>query len=107
MLAEATTQVLAKAGSDLPSFGARYKGIYHLAGAGAASRFEWTKLLLDLAGKNDMKYHAELIPASSDEFPTKAVRPPNSALEIQRFTDAFGVRFPSWQEALTLAISGL
>jgi dTDP-4-dehydrorhamnose reductase len=107
MLAEASTQVLVKATSDIQSFGLEHKGIYHLAGKGAASRYEWAKSIIEFAQQSDPKYNARLLPGLSDDFPTKAARPANSALDIRLFTKTFGIHFPPWQESLSLALMSL
>jgi dTDP-4-dehydrorhamnose reductase len=37
---------------------------------------------------------------TTEEFPTRAVRPANSRLDLSRLRQAFGVTTPSWQQAL-------
>jgi dTDP-4-dehydrorhamnose reductase len=107
MLAEATAQVLAIACPDLENFGYEHKGIYHLGGEGAASRYEWAKSILALAVQKDAKYEVRIETASSDEFPATAKRPAYSALDNGRFSRTFKIRIPPWQEALSLAFAEL
>ena len=45
-LAEITAQLLAQAGQEALSWAQARRGLYHLAGAGAASRLEWAKEIL-------------------------------------------------------------
>jgi dTDP-4-dehydrorhamnose reductase len=37
---------------------------------------------------------------TTKEFPTKAVRPANSRLDLTRLRQVFGVTTPPWQQAL-------
>jgi dTDP-4-dehydrorhamnose reductase len=46
MLAEVTGQLLARSQGSVEWLGA-YRGLYHLAGSGAASRFEWAQEILN------------------------------------------------------------
>jgi dTDP-4-dehydrorhamnose reductase len=99
MLAEATAQVLAK-GVDTCS---ERKGMYHLAGGGFASRFEWAKLILALDPNRRERTPKEIFPALTSDFPTPAKRPLFSALNCSRFKNSFNLFLPSWQSALQLA----
>ena len=46
-----------------------------------------------------------VIPIATSDYPTKAVRPLNSRLAPHRLRDAFGIRMPSWQEALDVELN--
>jgi dTDP-4-dehydrorhamnose reductase len=100
MLAEATAQVLAQ-GVDTY---AERKGLYHLAGGGFASRFEWAKLILAMDPNKNEQVVKELLPALTSEFPTPARRPLFSALDCIRFEETFDLSLPPWQTALKLAL---
>ena len=102
MLAEATALLLAKAGSDPVNFLGERQGLYHLAGEGSCSRFEWAKTILDLDPRKDDQRVTQIEPANSAEFPSPARRPGNSGLNCDKFADIFGIRLPPWQTALKL-----
>ncbi len=104
-LAEATAQLLAKSGDDPAGWISDYRGLYHLAGSGYTSRFEWGKATLEDDPQKDQQIAQEILPALTADFPTPARRPLFSALNCQRFTDAFGLCLPGWREALTLALA--
>lgn len=70
-------------------------GLYHLAGQGAATRWEWARATLDLAGLEAL----ELGHARAAEFPTPAARPSYSVLDCSRASGA-GVALRPWREAL-------
>jgi len=104
MLAEVSGQLLAAAGKDIYLWVAARKGIYHLAGEGYASRFEWGKAILENDPKREEQVVESVIPALTAEFPSPAQRPLFSALNCERFYHTFGMRLPSWQTALRLAL---
>ncbi len=103
-LAEITAQLLARAKGSPDWLSARC-GVYHLAGEGAASRYEWAREILRLDPLVAQQTVTQLLPALTAEFPTPAERPLYSALNCDAFTRAFGLRLPPWQEALKLCMS--
>ena len=104
MLAEVTSQLLAK-GSAYPSkWLSERVGLYHLAGSGVANRFEWAQEILKLDPKRTEQITAQLIPARTEEFPSPAKRPLNSALNCDLFMKVFGLQLPAWDLALKMAM---
>jgi len=101
MLAEITAQLIGR--------GVKYcterKGLYHLAGAGSASRFEWAQKILELDPHRAEHVYRELLPALSRNFPTPAQRPLVSALDCSKFTTTFGLALPAWDQSLKMAMS--
>ncbi len=104
MLAEATAQVLAKAGELRTGWVKERHGLYHLAGSGFTSRFDWAKKILEFDPYPDEQVVQDLQPALTSDFPAPAQRPLYSALNCDRFTDTFSLRLPDWEEALRLAM---
>ena len=70
-------------------------GIIHGANAGQCSWYEFAKEALSLA---NISHPIESIPSSA--FPTKAVRPMNSAIASTRLDDITTLKIRSWQEAI-------
>jgi dTDP-4-dehydrorhamnose reductase len=105
MLAEATTILLAMTGNHPVEWINERRGLYHLAGEGYASRFEWARLILELDPDQDQQVVRDVRPAKTSEFPTPAERPLFSALNCDKFSDTFSFRLPGWQEALKLALN--
>ncbi|PWH11897.1 MAG: dTDP-4-dehydrorhamnose reductase [Anaerolineae bacterium] len=106
MLAELTALALHQALIRGPDWLAEHRGIYHLAGSGAATRFEWAQAILELDPRASEQRCKALLPAKTDEFPTPARRPAYSALDCRKFEQTFGLRIPPWHESLELAMSG-
>jgi dTDP-4-dehydrorhamnose reductase len=100
MLAEFAALILVQ-GKDL--IGER-RGLYHLAGTGHTSRFEWARKILELDPRKEEQICKEILPALTSDFPTPAERPLCSALKCTLFQDVFGICMPSWQGTLGLAM---
>jgi dTDP-4-dehydrorhamnose reductase len=107
MLADATAQMVAMGVKDIFSFIEEYHGLYHVAGAGSATRWEWARAILDLDPQREQQITARLEQALSSEYPTPACRPLNSALDCTRFERTFGLKLPDWQTSLKLAMEKL
>ena len=103
-LAETTSFVLAQNKKDLYENIHERRGIYHLAGSGFTSRYDWAKQIL----ANDPEPSEQIVqaiePALSEEFPTPAVRPLFSALDCSQFEETFGLQLPGWEQTLKLAM---
>jgi dTDP-4-dehydrorhamnose reductase len=103
-LAEATVALIERAGPQpFASLEAR-AGLYHLAGAGVASRFEWAQAIVELDPRVDEQIMQDLEAAEERDFPMAARRPLFSALDCSLFEETFGLRLPPWREALHAAM---
>ncbi len=104
MLAEAIAMVIARGGSDPYQSLQDRSGLYHLAGDGWCSRYEWAQEIL----KNDpdpaVRPGHVVIPAKSEDFPTPARRPLLNRLDCSKFNQAFDLQLPDWRSALRLAM---
>lgn len=104
MLAEATAQVLVMGGLEIVSWLAERRGLYHLAGEGYVSRYEWAQEILRYNPNPQEQVTRQVLPSLTSEFPTPAQRPLFSALNCDRFYKTFGIRLPDWRDALRLAL---
>ena len=104
MLAEITAQALAKADGDVVDWIKDHKGIYNLAGRGAASRLEWGKAILHYDPHSEEQITQEVQSGLTAEFPAPAQRPLHTALSCERFQNTFGLIVPDWNETLRLAL---
>lgn len=103
-LAEITNVVLAQNKKDLYENIRERHGIYHVAGSGYTSRYEWAKQILANDPEPSEQTLQTLEPALSEDFPTPAVRPLFSALDCTRFEKTFGLQLPAWEQTLKLAM---
>ncbi len=100
MLAEITAQILAQGMNNIRD----RCGLYHLAGSGFTSRFDWAKLILELDPEKSGQIVKDVLPSLTSDFPTPAKRPLFSALNCDHFGASFGLQLPDWQTALRLAL---
>jgi dTDP-4-dehydrorhamnose reductase len=81
------------------------RGIYHLAGTGYISRYEWAKQILANDPRPSEQLARSIEPVSSDVFPTPAIRPLFSALDCSKFMQTFGFSLPGWKDSLKKAMA--
>lgn len=105
MLAEITAQLLAKAGTDPVGWLRERSGLYHLAGGGYTSRFEWARAILQHDPHQDEQLTKQILPALTAEYPSPAKRPRFTALNCDLFASTFDLRMPDWQDSLILAMA--
>ena len=101
ILAQLTAHVLERGDGYLRD----RSGLYHLAGGGYASRYEWAQEILKYDPRPEEQKATEVVRAATSDIPTPAIRPLYSALNCDRFAEVFGLRAPAWQQELRLALA--
>lgn len=101
-LAQALAALCFAARSDVHGFCQNHRGIYHLAGEGACSRYELVSAMLELC-PTPLRTN-ELEACSSDTFPLPAARPSYSVLNSGLGTQTFGLKLPPWRDGLRRAL---
>ena len=81
-------------------------GIYHYAGAGQASWFEFATAIIDLAGKR-LSRRPEVFPIPTRDYPTAAIRPLDTRLDCGLVIQNFNLTLQPWQDALADTIDRL
>jgi dTDP-4-dehydrorhamnose reductase len=81
-------------------------GVYHLAGAEAASWAEFAEGVFEVS-KARGGPSARVKPITTADYPTPAKRPANSRLDGTKLHETFGVALPSWRDALPRCLDGL
>jgi dTDP-4-dehydrorhamnose reductase len=71
-------------------------GIYHVAGSGQASWFDFAKEIVTRSGLG----HTLVEPVPTARMPTPARRPPYSVLANEKLTQTVGWTMPDWRDAL-------
>lgn len=104
MLAETISAMLARGLPDPHGYFWERRGIYHLGGAGAVSRFDFAKAILRLDPNPSGQMTKRFEPALTVDFPAPALRPLKTPLDCSRFEQVFGLRLPGWEAALELAL---
>ena len=103
-IAEVTAQLIGQGKQDPWQWGKQYHGVYHLADAGCASRYEWAQEILNLDPNRDRQMVQSLLPALSSDFLTPAKRPLFTVLDSTLFSETFDLRLPHWLESLRFAM---
>jgi dTDP-4-dehydrorhamnose reductase len=106
MLAEITCLLIPRHPGSLYDGIREQCGIYHLAGSGYTSRYEWAKQILAHDPNRSEQMVQAIEPGRTEEFPTPATRPLFSALDCTRFEKTFGLQLPPWSSTLKLAMAG-
>lgn len=96
-LAEITADVVAMGIEDIKSFFSSKGGLYHCAGSGYCSRYEWAKAILDVFFKNKT---IKMVPAKTGDFQTLAERPLFSALNCAKVQARYKMVLPKWDCAI-------
>lgn len=104
-LAEITSLTIAKNKADLFEAIRERRGVYHLAGSGYTSRYEWAKHILANDPNREEQLTRTLEPGLSSDFPTPAARPLFSALDCTGFEETFDLQMPEWNSMLRLAMT--
>ena len=104
MLAEISALILAKIDGNGISWTEERSGVFHVAGDGACSRFEWAEKIIELDPRKEEQVVKKIERASSSEFLVPAVRPMISVLNNAKLEKTFGLRLPPWEVGLRLTI---
>lgn len=80
--------------------------IYHCAGTGSASWREFAQSLFNFSRELGGPF-AEALPITSNQWPSKVVRPRYSMLDCGKLERTFGWRAPHWEESARVVVSRL
>jgi len=96
LLGRAITDLLTQPPQTLAEAG----GIYHLAGQGYASRYELGLEILRQDPHPEEQTVQSTLPAAAADFPARAPRPLNTALDCEKIQSVFGLELPPWVEGV-------
>ncbi|QFT30540.1 dTDP-4-dehydrorhamnose reductase [Labrenzia sp. THAF82] len=83
-----------------------YSGIYHLAAPEPMTRFQWAKKVISVSGKL-YGPTCQVCAAASSEFATPAVRPLRTVLSMDKYQNAFGLKFPPIEKSISDVLQAL
>lgn len=93
---------LAKAIMTVIESGSTNYGIYHFSNEGLTSWYDFAKAIFDLGGLK-----LRVLPVSTSEYVTKAVRPAFSVMDKGKIKSTFGIEIPYWRDSLATCIRNL
>lgn len=80
-------------------------GIYNLTAKNYTSWYEFAKQIITSSpDQNDFLDSENIKPITSKDYPTPAVRPLNSRLDITKLENDYSLLMPSWQETVKYAL---
>ncbi|MCB1782501.1 MAG: dTDP-4-dehydrorhamnose reductase [Alphaproteobacteria bacterium] len=82
-------------------------GTYHYADSPVASWYDLALYIMDELKRRGLKTPHEIVPITSQEYPTAAQRPAYSALSCKKIKDVFGVSQGSWKDGVSKALDNL
>jgi dTDP-4-dehydrorhamnose reductase len=101
LIADALTGIIDDGSQTLTSRMAASNGIVHLAASGETSWHQFATSIIDGLRQRGVPLAVErVIPIRTEDYPTRAIRPRNSRLDLGRMTQVFGVTTPDWEVAL-------
>ncbi|MDA9543249.1 dTDP-4-dehydrorhamnose reductase [Bradyrhizobium sp. CCBAU 45321] len=104
-IANAITDIVLPNLSNLNEFFARKGCVVNLVCAGETSWHGFASAIVAGLRSRGLRLEVEsVIPIATADFPTKAMRPGNSRLDLSRLKRQFGVTTPNWQEALSVEL---
>lgn len=80
---------------DIAAHNKRQYGLYHYSNEGVASWFDFAHAVFKFANLK-----VKLLPISTAQFPTKAVRPAFSVMDKSKVKEVFGLEIPHWRDSL-------
>ena len=72
-------------------------GIFHMTSQGETS---WHGFAREVLNMSNTSKNIKLIAIPTSDYPTPAVRPPNSVLNNEKIQKVFGIDMPHWEDAL-------
>ena len=106
-IAQVTAAVLSRVWSPRGLSLEGRSGVYNLTTTGETSWYGFAKALLERSAELFGIKMPALVPIPTSDFPSPAARPKNSRLSCKRLEDTFGLRMPSWEDALSLVLDSL
>jgi dTDP-4-dehydrorhamnose reductase len=77
-------------------------GLYHYSNEGVTSWYDFAVAIFDIAGKQ-----TSVLPVTTAEYITRAVRPKFSVMDKTKIKDTFKIKIPYWRESLVKCINAL
>jgi dTDP-4-dehydrorhamnose reductase len=103
-LADAVAFILYACRGDAFSHFQQRKGIYHLAGTGACSRYDLARAVVDLDPRKHEHKVKSIEPVDSAHYPSAVARPASAPLDCGKARAMWGIELPQWKDSLTRAL---
>jgi dTDP-4-dehydrorhamnose reductase len=75
-------------------------GVYHYCDEGETTWYGFAEMIFKMASGYETLAIQNLIPITTQEYPTLVKRPPNSVLACDKIQRTFGIKRKPWEESL-------
>ena len=82
-------------------------GTYHYCGGGATPWYGFAEAIFKIAEKYETFSVREVVPITTDEYPTPVKRPANSVLDCSKIENYFSIRPRPWANSLADMIDAM
>jgi dTDP-4-dehydrorhamnose reductase len=107
-IADAVTSVVPLDRSGFDAVFGHQNGVVNIVCAGETSWYGFASAIVTGLRSRGLDLAVESItPIRTDEFPTKAKRPANSRLSLDRLRKEFGIITPTWEKALDYELDAM
>lgn len=106
LIAEVTLVALIKSRCDLGS-GYFRSNVYNLTSSGSTSWYGFAMKVIEIARKNiqrDDFIVQDICSISASDYPTLAIRPINSCLNVHKLQEELDIQMPSWETSIELCL---
>jgi dTDP-4-dehydrorhamnose reductase len=108
LVADGIVAIIEKSVPDLSGAFRSARNAVHLCAAGETSWFGFASAIVEGLRTRGLSLAVKrIVPIASEDYPTKAQRPRNSRLSLQRARDVFGIEPPRWDVGLGLVLERL
>ena len=102
LIADALAQMIESERATILQRFAAVDGLIHLATSGVTSWYGFAEAIVQGLRARGVHLAAErVVPIRTEEYPTRAIRPHNSRLDLSRLASVFGIRPSKWDAALS------
>ncbi len=98
--------VLRVADRVLAGWRREYRGVFHAAGTGDTTWHGLALAVFEAAARHGRPI-PEVTPIATADWPTPALRPPDSRLDCSRLAEAFDARLPPWRDAVARTVAAI
>lgn len=102
-LARGVLSVLSQLNQDSDARQPVESGIYHMTCGGSTTWFNFARAIF--AGFTGTISAPELLPISTEQYPTPAARPRYSVLNCEKLEERLGIRLAAWEDGLAQVIA--
>jgi dTDP-4-dehydrorhamnose reductase len=103
-LADAVAFILYSCRDDAFSHVQQRRGVYHLAGTGACSRYDLARAVVEIDPRKQEHTVKSIDPIDTAKRPAAAARPASVPLDCEKVRRTWGIALPPWQESLKRAL---